>query len=239
MYISRRANIRTTLVGDAVILGPSSVGGEGGSIIDRNVIIGYPIRSTLKKIGKMDDMDELSSGSLIGRNCVIRSGTVIYESSTLADDVETGHNVLIREKTVIGSGTRIGTATVIDGTVKIGSKVSIQSMVYIPIGSIIGNNVFIGPNVVITNDRYPPSKRLDGVIIEDNAAIGGQLHVNSRDKGGIGINGCRGIRGHEGCPPQRSGGGIPPPGSYTIDQHIWRNKENTRQSPRNDLLALT
>ncbi|GGP20451.1 acyltransferase [Thermocladium modestius] len=170
MYISRRANIRTTLVGDAVILGPSSVG--EGSIIDRNVIIGYPIRSTLKKIGKMDDMDELSSGSLIGRNCVIRSGTVIYESSTLADDVETGHNVLIREKTVIGSGTRIGTATVIDGTVKIGSKVSIQSMVYIPIGSIIGNNVFIGPNVVITNDRYPPSKRLDGVIIEDNAAIG-------------------------------------------------------------------
>lgn len=209
MYISRRANIRTTLVGDAVILGPSSVGGEGGSIIDRNVIIGYPIRSTLKKIGKMDDMDELSSGSLIGRNCVIRSGTVIYESSTLADDVETGHNVLIREKTVIGSGTRIGTATVIDGTVKIGSKVSIQSMVYIPIGSIIGNNVFIGPNVVITNDRYPPSKRLDGVIIEDNAAIGANSTLIAGIRVGSGSMVAAGSVVTKDVPPQRSGGGIP------------------------------
>ena len=170
MYISKRANIKTNLVGDAVIFGPSIVG--EGSIIDGNVTIGYPIRSTLKRIGKMSDMDELSTGSIIGRNCILRSGTIIYEESTLGDNVETGHNVLIREKTEIGNGTRIGTATVIDGTVKIGSGVSIQSMVYIPIGSIIGNNVFIGPNVVITNDRYPPSKRLDGVIIEDNAAIG-------------------------------------------------------------------
>ena len=47
-------------------------------------------------------------------------------------------------------------------------------MVYIPTDTRIGNRVFIGPNAVLTNDRYPPHRigGLRGPVISDGAAIG-------------------------------------------------------------------
>jgi acetyltransferase-like isoleucine patch superfamily enzyme len=45
-------------------------------------------------------------------------------------------------------------------------------MVYLPHLTEVGDNVFLGPGVKVTNDLYPPSKRLLGVRIEDGASIG-------------------------------------------------------------------
>ncbi|MEM2763652.1 MAG: DapH/DapD/GlmU-related protein, partial [Sulfolobales archaeon] len=90
----------------------------------------------------------------------------------LHDEVELGHNVLIREGTVVNAKTKIGTGTIVDGHTTIGNNSNIQSGVYIPISTKIGNRVFIGPRAVITNDRYPPSKRIVETIIEDDAVIG-------------------------------------------------------------------
>jgi acetyltransferase-like isoleucine patch superfamily enzyme len=47
-------------------------------------------------------------------------------------------------------------------------------MVYIPTDTVIDDNVFIGPNTVLTNDRYPPT-RIDGLKdpqIRSGATIG-------------------------------------------------------------------
>jgi acetyltransferase-like isoleucine patch superfamily enzyme len=92
----------------------------------------------------------------------------------IGDHFQSGHNVIIREKTRIGNHVAIGTATVIEGNTIIGDEVSLQSMVYIPTDTIIGNHVFIGPNTVLTNDRYPPTRigGLQGPQIRDGAAIG-------------------------------------------------------------------
>ncbi|MHC4753476.1 MAG: acyltransferase, partial [Planctomycetota bacterium] len=56
-------------------------------------------------------------------------------------------------------------------------NVSIQSGVYIPTYCEIGDDVFIGPNAVLTNDKYigfkdPRKRGLEGVIIEEKSAIG-------------------------------------------------------------------
>lgn len=130
------------------------------------VQIGFPSREHLGK--------EEWPGAKIGDNCTIRSGTIIYSDVIIGDNCQTGHNTLIREHTVIGNHTAIGTAAVIDGNVTIGHDVSIQSQAYIPPATTIGNHVFIGPNVVITNDRYPPTGigGMQGATIEDYAAIG-------------------------------------------------------------------
>lgn len=47
-------------------------------------------------------------------------------------------------------------------------------MVFIPTDTQIGDHVFIGPNTVLTNDRYPPRRigGLQGPIINKGAAIG-------------------------------------------------------------------
>jgi acetyltransferase-like isoleucine patch superfamily enzyme len=66
----------------------------------------------------------------------------------------------------------IGSGTQLDGKVIVGEMCSIQSLVYLPGMTKVGSNVFIGPSVVVTNDRYPPSKRLAGVTIGNNCIIG-------------------------------------------------------------------
>jgi len=176
-YISPKARIKTqNIVEGAIVLGPSEIGEK--TYIDANCVIGYPIRRKVIEILEKEairwirDFDSISKGSIIGSNCIIRRGTIVYEEVKIGNRVETGHNVLIREETTIGDDTKIGTATVIDGHVRIGSKVSIQTGVYIPPFTEVEDNVFLGPYVKITNDKYPPSKRLKGVTIHKGAVIG-------------------------------------------------------------------
>jgi acetyltransferase-like isoleucine patch superfamily enzyme len=145
-----------------------NVVGEGIQIFEP-VTIGFPSR---ENIGKNN-----FPGTTIGRNAVLRPGTVIYCDVTIGDNFQSGHNSVIREKTRIGNRTVVGTATVIDGNTTIGSEVSLQSMVYIPTNTTIGDRVFIGPNAVLTNDRFPPSGVLAGPVIKDGAALGANTTI--------------------------------------------------------------
>jgi acetyltransferase-like isoleucine patch superfamily enzyme len=154
--------------------------GEGAQIFEP-VIIGFPSREYL---GKTD-----YTGTVIGENAILRPGTVIYCAVTIGDNFSTGHNVIIREKTTIGNNTAIGTASIIEGTCSIGDNGRIQSMVFIPTNTEIGDNVFIGPNSVLTNDRYPPFGKpsLIGPVLEDNTTIGANVTI------------LPGVRIHEGA----------------------------------------
>jgi acetyltransferase-like isoleucine patch superfamily enzyme len=139
--------------------------GKGAQIFEP-VTLGFPSRDAMGKTG--------FTGTTIGEKAVIRSGTIIYCDVVIGDRFQSGHNVMIREKTRIGDNVAIGTSAVIEGKTTIGNEVSLQSMVYIPTDTIIGNRVFIGPNAVLTNDRYPPTGigGLMGPEIRDGAAIG-------------------------------------------------------------------
>jgi acetyltransferase-like isoleucine patch superfamily enzyme len=177
-FISPESKIRCLFEGDAIILGRSIIGAR--TLIGEGCIIGHPIRKTVKgvlsDIGlKSVDLKLLSGksvGTNIGSNAIIRAGTIIYENTTLGDDVETGHRVLIRENCRIGDHSRIGTNSIIDGSAEIGTNTNIQSGVYIPPGTVVRDGVFMGPCVIVTNDRYPPSPKISGVTIENDAAIG-------------------------------------------------------------------
>ncbi|MEB3756730.1 MAG: N-acetyltransferase [Desulfurococcales archaeon] len=177
MYVSKKAKIDEVLLAEsAVVLGKTVIG--KGSIIDINTIIGYPIRSKIRRLkvegnqSYLEAMDAVSDGSILGSKVHIRPGTSIYEGSFIGNNVETGHNVLIRENVRIGDNTVIGSSSVVDGRVRIGNNVRIESGVYIPPESIIEDSVFLGPFAVVTNDRYPMSKKLIGVYIEEGAVIG-------------------------------------------------------------------
>ena len=139
--------------------------GKGAQIFEP-VTLGFPSRDVMGKTG--------FTGTTIGENAIIRSGTILYCDVTIGDHFQSGHNVMIREKTKIGNRVAIGTSAVVEGNTIIGNEVSLQSMVYIPTDTVIGNNVFIGPNTVLTNDRYPPTRigGLQGPKIRDGAAIG-------------------------------------------------------------------
>lgn len=117
----------------------------------------------------------------ISDNGIVRTGTIIYADVMAGDDFQTGHNVVIREHTIFGSHIVVGTNTVIDGHVTIGDFVKIESNCYIPTHTTIGSRVFIGPGVVLTNDRYPQKMRdqyrPEGPIIEDGVTLGAGVVV--------------------------------------------------------------
>lgn len=117
----------------------------------------------------------------IGASSLIRSGSIIYADVVSGTHLQTGHNALIREHTILGNHVVIGTNTVIDGQVDIGSFVKIESNCYIPTHTKIGSRVFIGPGVIMTNDKYPLKMRdqykPQGPIIEDNVTIGGGVVI--------------------------------------------------------------
>ena len=99
------------------------------------------------------------------------------EHAVISDEAEIGERVSIWNlayvgpRTKIGDDVKIGSLAHIDYGVEVGSGTKIEGLAYIPPLSRIGKNVFIGPAAVLTNDPYPPSSRMVGVTIEDNAVI--------------------------------------------------------------------
>jgi acetyltransferase-like isoleucine patch superfamily enzyme len=135
------------------------------------VIIGMPPR------GKADG--ELPT--VIGDNAVIRSHTVVYAGNVIGNGFQTGHGVLIREENKIGDNVSIGSHSVVEHHVKIGNGVRIHSQAFVPEFSVLEDGCWIGPNVVLTNARYPLSpeakKTLKGPIIRSGAKIGANATI--------------------------------------------------------------
>jgi len=184
-FVSPGAKIKGFFESEGVVLGPSTI--AGNTVIGKDVIIGYPAKQSLQNVRPrktfgIETLDKASRGTRIGRNCYIRSGSVIYEDVVIGDDVQTGHNVLIRAGSVVGDKTLVGSSSKLDGTVKVGRNVSIQSNVYLPHRTVLEDNVFLAPHVVMTNDPYPPSKRLIGIVVETGAVIGANAVIVARVK---------------------------------------------------------
>ena len=89
-----------------------------------------------------------------------------------------GDNADLRDNVVIGSLAHV------DYNTFVGKNSRVAGLAYIPPLSVIGKNVFIGPSAVLTNDRYPLSKRLEGVKVEDGAIIGASSVIGSGFKVG-------------------------------------------------------
>jgi len=148
-------------------------------IILENVVIGYPTTAILRRKGIMPHAPGPCPIVTIGDNALIRSNTIIYCEVEIGNNFMSGHNVLIRENTKIGDNVLVGTNTVIEGYTTIGNNVNIQSNVYIPMHTFIEDFVFIGPNAVMTNDKYPLRRNyeLKGPVIRKGATIGANATI--------------------------------------------------------------
>lgn len=135
-------------------------------IIEDFVIIGAPPKdSTAGEIK-----------TIIGDNSIIRSHTVIYAGNRIGNNFQTGNKANIREFNEIGNNVSIGTLSVVEHHVKIGNDVRVHTQVFIPEFSVLEDESWLGPNVVITNAKYPKSsnakKELKGAYIKKCAIIG-------------------------------------------------------------------
>jgi len=116
--------------------------------------------------------------TIIGNNAVIRSHSVIYSGVRIGDNLETGHGVMIRENCTIGDNVSIGTRSIIENNNTIGNNVRIHSAVFVPQYTTVEDDVWIGPNVVLTNDPHPPcAKCVRGPTLKRGAKIGAHATI--------------------------------------------------------------
>ena len=98
----------------------------------------------------------------------------ISPNAKIGENVKIWHFAYVGDNTSIGNNVMIGSLTHVDYGVRIGNNCRIEGSVYIPPLTEIGNDVFIGPGATFTNDPYPMSKKMTGVVVEDGAIIGGR-----------------------------------------------------------------
>lgn len=114
--------------------------------------------------------------TVIGDNAVIRSHTVIYAGNVIGDNFQTGNKANIRESNNIADDVSIGTLSVVEHHVTIGRGVRIHTQAFIPEYTVLEEECWVGPNVVITNAKYPKSPNakaeLKGAHVMRRAIIG-------------------------------------------------------------------
>ena len=140
-------------------------------VIEDYCIIGVPPRG--KKDGEFK--------TVIQSGAHIRSHSVIYAGNQIGVNFQTGNKVNIRELNEIGDNVSIGTLSVVEHHVSIGNNVRIHSQVFIPEYSVLEEGAWIGPNVVLTNAKYPlfpgVKENLIGPTIKKGARIGANATI--------------------------------------------------------------
>jgi acetyltransferase-like isoleucine patch superfamily enzyme len=133
---------------------------------DPGVIMGYPVSRR--------DVSPL----VLGPGCQLRSGTVLYDGTTIGRCLHTGHGVVVREDCTLGDNVSIWSNSVIDYGCRIGNRVKIHCNCYVAQFTELEDDVFLAPGVTIANDLYPGDHRSAEVMAGPRIGSGAQIGVN-------------------------------------------------------------
>ena len=149
----------------------------------------------------------------------------VSPDARIGRNVKIWHFAYVGSGTVIGNDVKIGSLAHVDYDVKIGSGTKIEGLVYLPPKTRVGKNVFIGPAAVVTNDPYPPSKRMIGVVIEDGAVIGARAVIKAGVTVGKGSVVAMGAVVTKDVPPGKVVMGVPARVKYSRKEFDAKMKE--------------
>lgn len=103
------------------------------------------------------------------------------QSKHIGENTNIWQFCVVLPKAVIGANCNICSHIFIENNVIIGDNCTIKNGVKLYDGAVIEDNVFIGPNTVFCNDRYPISKNkhfnCEPVHVKKNASIGANCTI--------------------------------------------------------------
>lgn len=88
-------------------------------------------------------MPDIKQFTIVSPDAKIGANTIVWSFTTIGSFVCVGSNCVIGTNCFVGMGTVIG------------DESRIQTGVFLPNRSVLEERVFLGPNVVCTDDRYP------------------------------------------------------------------------------------
>lgn len=149
---------------------PGEIAGASGRQAmkaDHGVRVGYPV-------------SRASAGPLcLGAGATLRSGTVLYDGSTIGRRLQTGHGVVIREGCEVGDDVSVWTNSIVDYGCRIGNRVKIHCNCYLAQYSELEDDVFLAPGVMLANDLYPGDRRSAQLMAGPRICAGAQIGANA------------------------------------------------------------
>lgn len=139
---------------------------ESPAQADPDVHIGYPVTRA--------DVAPL----VLGPGARLRSGTVLYDGTTIGRCLQTGHGVVIREACAIGDDVSVWSNSIIDYGCRIGDRVKIHCNCYVAQFTDLEDDVFLAPGVTIGNDLYPGDERSAQLMAGPKIGAGAQIGIN-------------------------------------------------------------
>jgi UDP-2-acetamido-3-amino-2,3-dideoxy-glucuronate N-acetyltransferase len=107
----------------------------------------------------------------------IHPSAEVSSNAHVGENVKIWNQVQIREYAIVGENSVLGKNVYIDFGVKIGSNCRIQNNCSIYHGVEIEDGVFVGPNVVFTNDKNPRAINQDGTPKSGADWVAGKIRV--------------------------------------------------------------
>lgn len=100
----------------------------------------------------------------------------VSDAATIGRGSSVWHQAQIRERAVLGENCIIGKGAYIDFDVHLGANCKVQNYSCVFHGTTLEDGVFVGPEVVFTNDRYPRAINPDGTLkLADDWEVGQTL----------------------------------------------------------------
>jgi acetyltransferase-like isoleucine patch superfamily enzyme len=149
----------------------------------------------------------------------------ISDKAKIGKNAKIWHFAYVGDNVEIGNNVKIGSLAHVDYNVKIGDNTLIEGLVYIPPLSRIGKNVFIGPSAALTNDPYPASEKLTGVIIEDDVIIGSKAVIKAGVTIGKNSVVAMGAVVTKNVPPDTVVAGVPAKRKYSREEYDKKQSE--------------
>lgn len=109
----------------------------------------------------------------------------VHSTADLEADVSVGprtsiwHRAQVRRGAAIGAECIIGRDVFIDEGVSLGDRVKVQNAALVYHGVTVDDGVFIGPNAILTNDRFPRSIRADGELARAEDWVVTPIHLHT------------------------------------------------------------
>ncbi|HHW29998.1 MAG TPA: aminotransferase class V-fold PLP-dependent enzyme [Syntrophomonadaceae bacterium] len=162
------------VLGHHVVVHSGTVIGAGTVIGDGSVLGRSPLPAATSTVKAQQEIGPL----VIGKNCTIGAGVVVYRGSRIDDSCFLGDNSSVRENCKLGEAVLVGQRVVVENGVEIGDYTKIQTGAYITAATKIEERVFIAPMVTTTNDNYMgrTEKRFAsrrGPILKKGCRVGG------------------------------------------------------------------
>jgi len=97
-------------------------------------------------------------------NFRVHATAEVSDQANIGEGASIWHQAQVRERATIGSGCIIGKGVYVGADVSIGQNCKVQNYSCVYEGNTLEDGVFVGPEVVFTNDRYPRAINPDGSL---------------------------------------------------------------------------